>query len=344
MTKPSTSLVDARTISSVLVIVLCLAFAVLSRHELYEKTPDYALGRVITSFDNGDDAGFFELVHDRKIARDLFDDLVKRQQGDAFAAILKLTGMPARSAFETDLHALLADGLNNSSEYDPDGTRANAASDILHSFGFSVPLKGWHYSSRGMSKEAAPGKAKITVYLYNDLIRSTIPCTILLEKSNASWHITGLADSIAFLTAVNKAYEKALDTYNEDTVRRMNRYVSIETVNSSLLKDPGDGKTFLRLQYAPVYPQGNGDIDDVLCRYTLRRNSDGALLYTADLHISIYKSSSPITSQFLLNPLIPSQQALIERGTLTDTAGALEILSLRLKNGTIVKRSERLPQ
>lgn len=61
MTKPSTSLVDARTISSVLVIVLCLAFAVLSRHELYEKTPDYALGRVITSFDNGDEAGFSSL-------------------------------------------------------------------------------------------------------------------------------------------------------------------------------------------------------------------------------------------------------------------------------------------
>ena len=235
MTKPSTSLVDARTISSVLVIVLCLAFAVLSRHELYEKTPDYALDRVITSFENGDDIGFFELVHDRKIARDLFDDLVKRQQGDAFAAILKLTGMPARSAFETDLHALLADGLNNSSEYDPDGTRANAASDILHSFGFSVPLKGWHYSSRGMSKETAPGKAKITVYLYNDLIRSTIPCTILLEKSNASWHITGLADSIAFLTAVNKAYEKARHCHiSRELHQRVENHQMLQTLRTAL--------------------------------------------------------------------------------------------------------------
>ena len=68
MPKTSTRLVDSGTIGAVLAIVFCLAAAVAARHDIYEKTPDYALRQIISSAESGDKTDFFEAVHDKDIA------------------------------------------------------------------------------------------------------------------------------------------------------------------------------------------------------------------------------------------------------------------------------------
>ena len=344
MPKTSTRLVDSGTIGAVLAIVFCLAAAVAARHDIYEKTPDYALRQIISSAESGDKTDFFEAVHDKDIAYAAFDSLTRRQQGDAVTAILELAGLPARENFASDIHILWEDALTGSNVLDEDGGKAAEAGGILRGFGFSVPLKGWYYDSHSFSKSIAAGKAEITVSLYNDRLKATLPCSIIMEKNADSWQITGFTDDIGFLTAVDKAYKKALDTYNKDAVRQMERFVTIGSVNSFLNKDPASGKTFLCLQYAPSFPKGTANIKDILCRYTLRRNADEAVLYETDLHLPAYKDNAVLTSQFLLNPLIPSHQALLAKDGLDDTTGTLKLMSVLLKDGTAIRCAERLPQ
>lgn len=186
----------------------CLAAAVAARHDIYEKTPDYALRQIISSAESGDKTDFFEAVHDKDIAYAAFDSLTRRQQGDAVTAILELAGLPARENFASDIHILWEDALTGSNALDEDGGKAAEAGGILREFGFSVPLKGWYYDSHSFSKSIAAGKAEITVSLYNDRLKATLPCSIIMEKNADSWQITGLTDDIGFLTAVDKAYKK----------------------------------------------------------------------------------------------------------------------------------------
>ena len=88
----------------------------------------------------------------------------------------------------------------------------------------------------------------------------------------------------------------------------------------------------------------SANIKDILCRYTLRRNADEAVLYETDLHLPAYKDNAVLTSQFLLNPLIPSHQALLAKAGLDDTTGTLKLMSVLLKDGTAIRCAERLPQ
>ena len=76
---------------------------------------------------------------------------------------------------------------------------------------------------------------------------------------------------------------------------------------------------------------------------TLRRDSDKAVLYTSPLRLSTSAEKRTHESQFLLNPLIPSQYSLIRSQNLEGMTSELHITAITLNDGTSFSLADTLP-
>lgn len=133
-----------------------------------------------------------------------------------------------------------------------------------------------------------------------------------------------------------------LDVYNKPVRQKIDAIVTLQDVSAKLVSD--QDKTFLRLSYTPIFHQDREQIATIKAIYTLHRSSDNAVLYTSPLRLSTSAARSTYESQFLLNPLIPSQYALIRSANIDDTTSTLEITAITLKDGTELALEKDLPQ
>jgi hypothetical protein len=78
--------------------------------------------------------------------------------------------------------------------------------------------------------------------------------------------------------------------------------------------------------------------------YELRRTADKAVLYSSEMRLNLSSSGKSHTSQFLLNPLIPSQYAIMNRSDLRDTDSSLRITALTFEDGTELALADHLPE
>ena len=150
----------------------------------------------------------------------------------------------------------------------------------------------------------------------------------------AGWHLDGADWSHD--NTVN------LYLYNKPVQQKIDAIMTVRDVSSKIVT--GQGRTFLRLSYTPVFRKDRNDIASVKAVYTLRRDSDKAVLYTSPLRLSTSAERSTYESQFLLNPLIPSQYALIRSANIDDTTSILEVTAITLKDGTELAIENDLPQ
>ena len=334
-------LFDIRTIAALLALIFSLAALISSYHYIYKNTPDYAFNRIITSADAKDKSAFFKAVNDKALAFSIYDNAAQRRDGNTVSAILKVTGLSSRESFAEDLHTLLSDGIDGNVPANSDSLKSDDLKDTLRNFGFIVPVTGWHYDSHDFSHAVDNSTALLTVYWYNDTLQASIPCTLIMKRINGTWTVADLDDSTAFLSRIHDASMTALALSNDDVSKRMEKYVHIENIQSSLVTDDNDN-TFLRLDYTPVYPQGTSDIESIVCDFTLKRTQDDAVLYTTRLHVPLYKSGTSLTARFPLNDLIPSQKTLRNLPSSDNTSTVLQPVSIQLKNGTALSLKDTL--
>ena len=334
-------LFDIRTIAALLALIFSLAALISSYHYIYKNTPDYAFNRIITSADAKDKSAFFKAVNDKALAFAIYDNAAQRRDGNTVSAILKVTGLSSRESFAEDLHTLLSDSIDGNVPANSDSLKSDDLKDTLRNFGFIVPVTGWHYDSHDFSHAVDDSTALLTVYWYNDALQASIPCTLIMKRINGTWTVADLDDSTAFLSRIHDASMTALALSNDDVSKRMERYVHIENIQSSLVTDDNDN-TFLRLDYTPVYPQGTSDIESIVCDFTLKRTQDDAVLYTTRLHVPLYKSGTSLTARFPLNGLIPSQKTLRDLPSLDNTSTVFQPVSIQLKNGTVLSLKDTL--
>ena len=158
------------------------------------------------------------------------------------------------------------------------------------------------------------------------------------------WHITGIAHADTFLKSLHSAYESQLTAYNQPIRDKINRLVTISRLSSQLVRSKDHKQTFLRLQYTPVIKGTPENIKDIQAAYTLQRSEDNTPLYYAEVSIYPETAETVRTSQFLLNPLIPSQYTLIGYTDLSATTASLSVTAIHFKDGTTWKPSNALPE
>lgn len=250
---------------------------------------------------------------------------------------MNLVRSPLRSSFVTTADLYLDWTLTGNTDNDEYKKTGDNLQRTLKSAGLSIPLAGWHLDSADWSQ----GKT-VKLYLYNDRLGATVPCTVTLEQTpSQTWIITGLADPAAFLNDLREVMKQELDEYNEPTQKKIDAIMTVRNVSSKIVS--GQGRTFLRLSYTPVFRKDRSDIAAIKAVYTLRRDSDKAVLYTSPLRLSTSAEKRTHESQFLLNPLIPSQYSLIRSQNLDGMTGELHITAITLNDGTSFSLADTLP-
>lgn len=136
--------------------------------------------------------------------------------------------------------------------------------------------------------------------------------------------------------------KKELAAYNKPVQQKIDAIMTVRDVSSKIVT--GQGRTFLRLSYTPVFRKDRNDIASVKAVYTLRRDSDKAVLYTSPLRLSTSAEKRTHESQFLLNTLIPSQYSLIRSQTLDGMTSELHLTAITLKDGTELTLADTLPE
>ena len=233
-------------------------------------------------------------------------------------SLLNIIRSPLRASFITTADLYLNWTLAGSTDNDEYQKTADNLQRTLKSAGLVVPLAGWHLDGADWSHDNT-----VKLYLYNDRLGATVPCTVTLEQTpSQTWMITGLADPEAF--------------------QKIDAIMTVRDVSSKIVT--GQGRTFLRLSYTPVFRKDRNDIASVKAVYTLRRDSDKAVLYTSPLRLSTSAEKRTHESQFLLNPLIPSQYSLIRSQTLDGMTSELHLTAITLKDGTELALADTLPE
>ena len=182
------------------------------------------------------------------------------------------------------------------------------------------------------------------VTLYNERLDTNLTCTIELTRTGRQqWRVTGLADASAFINEINDAWSQRLAAYNRPIQRQLDGLIKIRDVSASLVSG-SNHQTFLRITYTPVFEGRPEEIREIRGVYELQRAGDHAVLYSGTLRLTPAASGKPHTSQFLLNPLIPSQYSLIRSQTLDGMTSELHLTAITLKDGTELALADTLPE
>ena len=329
---------DGKVFLALVVLMGCIIAAVSSYQHIYMKTPDYAVSQVIRAVRAGDTETVNRHVDEGALSGQFFDALVSHTSDSTDESfLLNIIRSPLRASFITTANLYLNWGLAGNTDNDEYQKTETNLRRTLKSAGLSVPLAGWHLNGADWSHDNT-----VKLYLYNDRLGATIPCTVTLEQTPShTWMITGLADPEAFLNDLREVMKQELTEYNQPTQKKIDAIMTVRNVSSKIVS--GQGRTFLRLSYTPVFRKDRTDIAAVKAVYTLRRDSDKVVLYTSPLRLSTSAEKRTYESQFLLNPLIPSQYNLIRSQTLDGMTGELHITAITLKDGTSFSLADTLP-
>ncbi len=334
---------DVSILAAICILLFCLEAAVLNYEHVYKATPDYSVRVLTRAIQSGDEETVTALVDDKAITAGLFDGMASRGGGIDSLPVLQLAWAPLRDDFITDSSRLFH--LTMQKEKD-DADRAGAAENVrlrLQALGFPFPVSGWHYVSSRYAHKTDSSHAHMTVTLYNERLDRNLTCTIELTRTGPKqWRITGLADAPAFISEINDAWDQRLAAYNRPIQRQLDGLIKIRNVSASLVKG-SNHQTFLRITYTPVFEGKPEEIREIRGVYELQRAGDHAVLYSGTLRLTPAASGKPHTSQFLLNPLIPSQYALMSRENLDDTRSQLRVTSVTRQDGTTLSLAEKLP-
>ena len=340
MKKRSLPLPDIRILTALFIILLCLQAAFWAHEHVYKATPDYSLQVIVRAIREGDVDTTKTLIDDQAIAAQLFDSMAAKGSGIDSLPVLQLAWAPFRDDFIKSSSRFFELAISQSAN------REEAEEPVrmrLHALGFPLPVSGWHYASNRYAQKQDDTHAEMTITLYNEHLDAYIPCTVKLTRlSTYRWRITELRDATAFVSALTKARTDRLTAYNLPLQRQLDELIRLENVSASLVHSKGS-QTFLRITYTPVFTGKPGELREIRGIYELERQGDHAILYSGTLRLTPAASGKPHTSQFLLNPLIPSQNALINRGSLDDTQSTLQITSITRADGTTISLAEKLP-
>lgn len=326
---------DIKIWVAIAVILACLEGAFWSYHHLYEQTPDYSFQQLVNAAAQGDTATVRRYVDEEALTGQLFDSIVQETSSLSPAlSELALTLTPIKADVTTLSQQVLQTYLTGQSEDEAQAPTYQALQNRLRSLHVPIPLKGWQYTGHQWSTSTGPGTAELTAEFYNTALQRTIPVTFTLERqTSTTWKLVGLAKPEALLAAIRTAYAAQLTKKNEPIQRQIDQIITITGVTATLLGGPADTQRYLRIQYTPSFHTNRQDIDEIKGTYTLRRSDDQAALYSADIRLSTASEKNTYVTQFLLNPLIPSQYKLGQRQNLDGTTSTLAITSVRLKNG-----------
>lgn len=339
MRKRVLTLWDGKVFLALVVLAGCIMAAVAAYQHLYMKTPDYAVSQVIRAVRDGDIETFSRHVDEEALSGQFFDALVSHTSDstdDSF--LLNIIRSPLRSSFVATADLYLDESLTGDTDNDEYQKTTASLQRTLKSAGLSIPLAGWHLDGADWSHGST-----VKLYLYNDRLGATVPCTVTLEQTpSQTWRITGLADPEAFLNDLRDVMKKELAAYNKPVQQKIDAVMTVRDISSKIVT--GQGRTFLRLSYTPVFRKDRNAINTVKAVYTLRRDSDKAVLYTSPLRLSTSAEKRTHESQFLLNPLIPSQYSLIRSQALDGMTGELHITAITLKDGSEFALADALPE
>lgn len=334
---------DVSILAAIFILLFCLEAAVLNYEHVYKATPDYSVRILTEAIQNGDEDTVTALVDDKGIAAGLFDGMASRSGGMDSLPVLQLAWAPLRDDFIRNSSRLFHLSIQKGED---DTDRAGAAENVrirLQALGFPFPVTGWHYVSSHYAHKTDSSHAQMEVTLYNERLDTNLTCTIELTRTGRQqWRVTGLADASAFINEINDAWSQRLAAYNRPIQRQLDGLIKIRDVSASLVSG-SNHQTFLRITYTPVFEGRPEEIREIHGVYELQRAGDHAVLYSGTLRLTPAASGKPHTSQFLLNPLIPSQYALMSRENLNDTRSQLRVTSITRQDGTTLSLAERLP-
>ena len=339
MRKRVLTLWDGKVVLALLILAGCIITAFSAYRQIYVKMPDYAAKQIIRSVQAGDVETFNLYVDQEALTGQFFDALILHKTArEDQSLVLSVIHSPLRSAFVSAADLYITWTLAGNTDNDQYNTVAASLRNTLKSAGLSIPISGWHIDSADWSQDNT-----ITFNLYNEQLDATVPCTVTMEKTPSdTWRITGLSDAKGFINDLQAVMNHELDVYNKPVRQKIDAIVTLQDVSAKLVSD--QDKSFLRLSYTPIFHQDREQIATIKAIYTLHRSSDNAVLYTSPLRLSTSAARSTYESQFLLNPLIPSQYALIRSANIDDTTSTLEITAITLKDGTELALEKDLPQ
>lgn len=336
---------DIRILTAICIIIFTLAAFGNAYRYIYKATPDYSFRIITEAAQQGDWEGFSAMVDDQTTAGQIFDSLAKQTtSAQEPQPILQLAWLPLKTEFTDNVHTYLAGRLTG------DGSAAyskaeKTLNDRLLNFGIPLPVNGWHYDKVSFARKIDKDTAEIDVTFHQDRLHRDLTGTFVMKRTLTNrWHITGVANLPTFLEKVKQAYDEELEAYNKPIADKINRTVKFEKLNAELLHSKNQRQTFLRIHFTPIYEKQNSPITEIKGAYELRRRDDNALLYYGEQRYTALRSGTAHTSQFLLNPLIPSQFALSQLPNLNNTTSSFTILSIHLADGTTYATANYLPE
>ncbi|MCI1247730.1 MAG: hypothetical protein LKG17_02270 [Megasphaera sp.] len=337
---------DGKIFLAVCILFLCIESALWAYRNVYMKTPEYSLQVIITAARSGDTDTLDAMIDEKNMAAELYDGIATKNNDSTPAKmILQLAWMPLRNDFAADMTTLLHGALSGDTSGDDWQQAKKSVDDRLKSLDFPLPTDGWQYQSASWSHKTKDGYAEMTLTFYNTVLQTSVPVTVSWERAGSrSWHIIGLADASGLTDTLQTAYTDRLAAYNETIQKKLDQAVKIRDVSARLVRDADSRQTFLRIQYTPVFASLPEPIQETRGTYELRRASDHAVLYSGDVRLTPDTSGKNRTSQFLLNPFIPSQYSIINRTDLNDTESVFHITAITMGDGTALLLADHLPE
>jgi hypothetical protein len=337
---------DGKILIAVWVVFLCIEGLFVSYRHIYMETPEYSIRVIMAAARDGDADTVDAMVDEKALANEFFDiAAAKASSSSAPQIVLQLAWAPLRTDFATDIQALITGTITNDTDSASFQQAKKAVDTRLKSLGFPIPSTGWEYKNATWCHHTQAGYGEMTLTFYNTTLKTAIPVTVSLERAGArSWHIIGLTNTETLVTALQKAYDHQLAAYNKPIQEKLDQAVVIHSISSQLIRDDDTRQVFLRLHYTPMYNTGSSILTEVRGVYELRRTADKAVLYSSEMRLNLSSSGKSHTSQFLLNPLIPSQYAIMNRSDLRDTDSSLHITALTFEDGTELALADHLPE
>lgn len=340
------SLWDGKVFLAAAVLYFCLLAAQVNYQEVYKRTPDYSVSCMLQAISQQDAETLSQYVDEASLTGQFFDALASHTSDSTDETfLLKLIRSPMRATFVNDMTTFLTwtlEGSQDSQEYQKLQTRLEGT---LKHAGLPLPLSGWHVESADWSRAGAQsGEKTITLHLYNDRLQLSVPCTVTLVKTGSkTWRITSLDNPAGFLRDLRQALDDKLEAYNQPLQAKIDAVMTVSDVSSTLVTANGQAR-FLRLSYTPSIKGDRSDITSVKAQYTLHRDRDDAVLFTSPIRLSTAAEKRTHQSQFRLNPLIPSQAAIINQGNLDGLTTTLHITAITFTDGSEIAIADKLPE
>lgn len=344
-----------KTHRKIAAIVLALIIAVLSAVSayigIYLPSPTHSMQLIARAMQDGNEKIFSEMVDEKSLSGQIFDALAARAtHTKGPQPLVQLALEPLREDFQENSQTLLTQAVAKKTDSLEYTTAATALDGQLHSFGCPLDTSNWHYVSTGHVRDIDDHTVHIDITMHNDRIDADLTCTLVMEKIDKNrWRITGVHDFEAFLSSIDKAVTKKLTELNKPAQNKIDAAVRTGDITSRLIRDESTGtaKTLLRVQYNLNFPSSHEAVEKIEARYELRRHPEEEPSYTAKITLSNIPEKDPRLSrtvQFLMNPLVPSQYALIQQKSLDSYTSKIQITAIYFKNGTVLKTAAALPE